>query len=50
VSGVGIGHIRRHVTSRRVKGDHVICHVTCLEASEDYTSQDMTWNRVRYNT
>jgi len=39
-----------HMTCRKVKEDHVICHVTCLGASEDYTSQDATWNQVRYNT
>jgi len=31
--------VRRHVTIREVKRGHVICHVTCLRASEDYTSQ-----------
>jgi len=35
VSGVGISHVRCHVISRKVKGDHVIRHVTCLRVSED---------------
>jgi len=39
VSGVGIGHVRRHMTYRRVKEDHVIRHVTYLRVSEDYTSR-----------
>ena len=39
MSGVGIDHVRRHVTIRKVRGGHVICHVTCLRASEDYTSR-----------
>jgi len=39
VLGVGIDHIRRHVINQGVRIDHMICHVTCLEASEDYTSR-----------
>jgi len=39
VLGVGINHVRRHVIIREVKESHVVCHVTCLEASEDYTSR-----------
>ena len=39
VSGVGVGHMRCHVTCRRAKEDHMIRHVPCLRASEDYTSQ-----------
>jgi len=39
VSGIGIDHMRRHVISQRVDKDHMICHVTCLRASEDYTSR-----------
>jgi len=39
VSGVGIDHVRRHVTYREVKKDHVIRHVTYLRASKDYTSR-----------
>jgi len=31
--------MRRHVTIRMVKRGHVICHMTCLRASEDYISQ-----------
>jgi len=31
--------MRRHVIIRKVKEGHVICHVTCLGASEDYTSR-----------
>ena len=42
--GIGIGHVRRHMTCQKVKEDHVICHVTCLRVSEDYTSRDATWN------
>ena len=38
MSGVGIGHVRCHVTCRRVKVNHVIHHVTYLRVSEDYTS------------
>jgi len=34
-----IGHVRRHMTYRRVKEDHVVRHVTYLRVSEDYTSQ-----------
>jgi len=36
--GVRIDHVRHHVISQRGDKDHVICHVTCLGASEDYTS------------
>jgi len=39
VSGVGIDHVRCHVTSQRDDKDHVICHVTYLGVSEDYTSR-----------
>jgi len=39
VSGVGIDHMRRHVTYREVKKDHAIHHVTYLRASKDYTSR-----------
>ena len=45
----GFDHMRRHVICQWAKGDHVICHVTCLGASEDYTSQDATWNWARHN-
>jgi len=38
VSGVRIGHVRCHMTCQRVKGDHVICHVTLSGSNEDYTS------------
>jgi len=31
--------MRRHMITQKVKGGHVICHVTCLGASEDYTSR-----------
>jgi len=30
VSGVGIDHVRHHVTDQRVEEDHVIRHMTCL--------------------
>jgi len=39
VSGVGIDHVRCHVISQMDGKDHVIRHVTCLGASEDYTSR-----------
>jgi len=39
VSGVGVSHVRRHMTCKRVKEDHVIHHMTYLRASEDYTSR-----------
>jgi len=35
VSGVGIDHMRRHVTSQMDNKSHVIRHVTYLGASED---------------
>jgi len=41
--------MRCHVTCRKVKGDHMIRHMTYQGLSEDYTSQDATWNRARYN-
>jgi len=31
--------VRRHVISQEVDKDHVMRHVTCLKASEDYTSR-----------
>ena len=37
--GVRIDHVRCHMINRRVEEDHVIRHVTCLGASEDYTSR-----------
>ena len=41
--------MRRHVISRKVKEDHVICHVTCLGASEDYTSQrDLESSKIQH--
>jgi len=39
VLGVGIDHVRCHVISWRINEDHMIRHVTCLGASEDYTSR-----------
>jgi len=49
VSGVGISHVRRHVTSQIVSKDHVICHVTCLGASEDYTSRcDLESSKIQH--
>ena len=39
MSGVGIDHVRRHVISQKVNEDHMICHVTYLGVSEDYTSR-----------
>jgi len=37
--GVGVDHVGHHVISRSVKGGHVVRHMTCLRASEDYTSR-----------
>ena len=37
--GVGIDHVSCHVINRKVEIGHVMCHVTCLGASEDYTSR-----------
>ena len=49
MSGVGIDHVRRHVTIRMVKGGHVIRHVTCLRASEDYTSRcDLESSKIQH--
>jgi len=49
VSGVGIGHMRHHVTCRRVKVDHVIRHVTYLRVSEDYTSRcDLESSKIQH--
>jgi len=49
VSGVGVGHVRRHVTGRKVKENHVVCHVICLRASEDYTSQrDLESSKIQH--
>jgi len=49
VSGVRISHVRRHMTCQRVKEDHVICHVTYLRASEDYTSQrDLESSKIQH--
>jgi len=49
VSGVGIDHVRRHMTIRMVKRGHVIRHVTCLRASEDYTSRhDLESSEIRH--
>ena len=49
MSGVGIDHMRRHVIIRKVKGDHVIRHVTCLGASEDYTSRrDLESSKIQH--
>ena len=50
MSGVGIDHMRRHIIDLKVRKGHMIHHVTCLGSSEDYTSQDVTCNQVRYNT
>jgi len=38
VLGVGIDHVRCHVIIREVRIGHVVRHVTCLGANEDYTS------------
>ena len=47
--GVGIGHVRRHVTCRGVKEDHVIRHMTYLRASEDYTSRrDLESSKIQH--
>jgi len=44
-----IDHVRCHMTSRKVKGGHVICHVTCLRVSEDYTSRrDLESSKIRH--
>jgi len=41
--------VRRHVISRRVKEDHVVCHVTYLGASEDYTSRhDLESSKIQH--
>ena len=41
--------MRHHVTSRRVKGDHVIRHMTYLRASEDYTSRrDLESSKIQH--
>jgi len=41
--------MRRHVTLKRVKVDHVICHVTYLRASEDYTSRrDLESSKIQH--
>jgi len=38
-------------TCLRVKGDHMICHMTILGASEDYTSQhDLELSEVQHVT
>jgi len=31
--------MRHHMINQGVRIDHMICHMTCLEASEDYTSR-----------
>jgi len=47
--GVRIDHVRRHVISQRGGKDHVICHMTCLGASEDYTSRhDLESSEIRH--
>jgi len=49
VLGVGINHVRRHMIIQEVKESHVICHVTCLEASEDYTSRrDLESSKIQH--
>ena len=49
MSGVGIDHVRCHVISQRGDKDHVIRHVTCLGASEDYTSRcDLESNEIQH--
>jgi len=49
VLGVGINHVRHHMISQRGNEDHVICHMTCLEASEDYTSRrDLESSKIRH--
>ena len=47
--GVGIDHMRCHVTRRRVKEDHVIRYVTCLGVSKDYTSRrDLESSKIQH--
>ena len=49
VLGVGIDHVRRHVISQRNDEGHVIHHVTCLGASEDYTSRrDLESSKIQH--
>ena len=49
MSGVGIDHVRRHVFSPKVNEGHVICHVTYLGASEDYTSRhDLELSKMQH--
>jgi len=41
--------MRRHVTIRMVKRGHMICHMTCLRASEDYTSwRDLESSKIQH--
>jgi len=41
--------MRRHVISQGVKEDHVIHHMTCPGASEDYTSRrDLESSKIQH--
>jgi len=41
--------MRRHVIIRMVKEGHVVCHMTCLGASEDYTSRrDLESSKIQH--
>jgi len=47
--GVRIGHVRCHMTLKRIKVDHVIRHMTYLRASEDYTSRrNLESSKIRH--
>jgi len=49
VSGVGIDHVRRHVISQGGDKKHMMHHMTCLGASEDYTSRcDLELSKIRH--
>jgi len=49
VSGVGIDYVRCHVICQKVKIDHMIRYVTCLRASEDYTSRrDLELSKIQH--
>ena len=49
MSGVGIDHMKCHVTGQRDDKDHVIRHVTYLGSSEDYTSRcDLESSKIQH--
>ena len=49
MSGVGVDHVRCHVISLESWRGHVICDVTYLGASEDYTSRhDLESSKIQH--